>query len=173
MLPTRLKGRSAMDLTTLMPILTALIAGVFGFFGGPALAGWFARRGQKSDAARQKDREVAAARLAADQADRQLVSADMQWIVTNLRGEIEALYASQREMRAQLADLGAELDTVRRANTALRIENDQLKEQLAGETTKRAILERRVDDQDAAMILMRRELTRHGIPIPALAKEQP
>lgn len=162
-----------MDMTALVPVLAAVIAGIFGFFGGPALAGWFARRGQRADAARQLERDTAAAKLTSDEADRLRISKDYQWTIDDLRREVTALYARQSEMRAQLDSLGAELDTVRRANTALRIENDQLKEQLADETAKHDILKRRVDSLDAANIVLSRELHRHGIAIPALAKEQP
>jgi len=162
-----------MDLTTpaiLVPLVTGLVAAISGFLGGPLLAGWFARRRQLTDAGRQLERETAAAKLTSDEADRLRISKDYQWTIDDLRREVTALYARQSEMRTQLDSLSQELDTVRRANTALRIENDQLKERLSSETEKRGLLERRVDDQDAALIAMRRELTRHGIPIPALAQ---
>jgi len=159
-----------MDVTTLLPVLVAIIAGISGVVGGPALAGWFARRGQRADATRQLARDTAAAKLTSDEADRLRISKDYQWTIDDLRREVTALYARQSEMRTQLDGLGAELDTVRRANTALRIENDQLKEQLADETAKHDILKRRVDSLDAQNISLRRELHHHGIAIPALAK---
>jgi len=169
----RRKGRLAVDPTSpalFVPVLAALISAVFGFVGGPALAGWFARRGARSDAARQRDREIAAAKIGADEADRMRISKDYQWTIDDLRREVTALYARQSEMRTQLDSLSTELDTVRRANTALRIENDQLKEQLADETAKHDLLKRRVDSLDAANIVLSRELHRHGIAIPALAQ---
>jgi regulator of replication initiation timing len=162
-----------MQLTNLVPILTAVIAGVAGVVGGPALAGWFARRAQKIEADRQAARELATAKISGDEADRARISKDYQWTIDDLRREVTALYARQAEMRVQLDGLGDELATVRRANIALRLENDELKERLGDETAKHDVLKRRVDGLDAANLVLRRELHRHGIAVPALAQPEP
>lgn len=161
-----------MDVTTLLPVLVAIIAGVSGVVGGPALAGWFARRGQRTDAARQLARDTAAAKLTSDEADRARISADWQWIIGNLRDEVGTLTAQQATMREELNKLSVELDGVRRENGQLTYDNGLLRQQLGTETGKREHLERRVDQLTAVNIVLVRELSRHGIAVPALAKEQ-
>lgn len=160
-----------MSLSTLAPILAAVVAGACGVLGGPLLAGWFARRGASADAMRQLERDIAAAKISSDEADRIRVSKDYQWTIDDLRREVTTLYARQAEMRGQLDILGNELDTVRRANAALRAENDQLKAALTDETVKHDVLKKRVDSLDALNIVLTGELRRHGIAIPALAQE--
>jgi regulator of replication initiation timing len=162
-----------MEFTTIAPVLTAVVAGIAGIIGGPMLAGWFARRQQKADTARKMERDNSAAKLTTDQAERALLSANVWKFVGELQSQIELLTKSQAEMRTQLDSLGDELATVRRANTALRLENDELKERLAGETTRHDILKRRVDGLDAANLVLRDELHRHGIAVPALAQPEP
>jgi regulator of replication initiation timing len=152
------------------PALGAVIAGVFLLLGHRVLTYWTAREGRKTTLRANQD-AAAVAKVTTDEQDRARISKDYQWTIDDLRREVTTLYARQGEMRAQLDSLGTELDTVRRANTALRVENDQLKEQLSSETAKHEVLKQRVDSLDAANIILRRELHRHGIAVPALAKE--
>lgn len=162
----RRKGRPAMDWSNssfLGPILVAVITAVSSIVGGQALAGWFARRQQKADAVRQREQGDTAAKMTTDQAERALLSANLWKFVGELQGQIETLNKSHDEVRKQLSGLSDELDTVRRANTALRVENDQLKERLSGESERRTLLEKKVDQLDSERILMARELARLGV----------
>ena len=155
------------------PVIAAIITILGTIIAGPRLAAYTARKKAQTDAMERQrvlDEATAVKKIDAAGADRAQISADWQWIVGNLRDEIKALTLDQRAMREELNRLSTDLDTVRRANSTLRAENNDLKEQLANVTTRHDALKVRVDNLDAANIVLRRELMRHGIPIPPLAK---
>jgi regulator of replication initiation timing len=161
------------NIGTAYPVIAAIITVVGTIIAGPRLAAYTARKKAQTDAIERKrllDEATATAKIDASEVDRAQISADWQWIVSNLRTEVTALTADQRVLREELNHLSTDLDTLRRANTALHVENDSLRDQLANVTTRHDVLKARVDNLDAANIVLRRELNRHGIPIPALAR---
>ena len=150
------------------PALGAIIAGLFLLLNNRAVTYWTARQKRRAD-----QDAAGAAKVTADEADRARISADWQWIIGNLRDEVGTLTAQQATMREELNKLSVELDGVRRENGQLTYDNGLLRQQLGTETGKREHLERRVDQLTAVNIVLVRELSRHGIAVPALAKEQP
>lgn len=150
------------------PALAAIVTGICLLLNNRAVAYWTARQKRKAD-----QDAAGAAKITADEADRARISADWQWIISNLRAEVGALTTQQATMREELNKLSIELDSVRRENGQLSYDNGVLRRQLSAETGKREHLERRVDQLTAANLVLARELSRHGIAVPSLAKEQP
>lgn len=169
-------SRMTFDATQVVSLLVAIIGGLALLFNGRNVAVWAARLARRQDKEKRTE-ELTAAKLTAEQSDRDRISREFQWTISDLRSEIATLTQRHDDLREQLDKLNNDFDILKRANTVLHVtninlhaENDRLKEQLTQETTKREALERRVDNQDAAIIVLRRELHQHGIPIPALAK---
>jgi chromosome segregation ATPase len=153
------------------PALGAVIAGVFLLLGHRVLTYWTAREGRKTTLRATQD-AAAVAKVTTDEQDRARISADWQWIIGNLRTDVSVLTSQQATMREELNKLSIELDSVRRENGQLTYDNGLLRQQVSVETGKREHLERRVDQLTAINIVLVRELSRHGIAVPALAKEQ-
>lgn len=118
-------------------VLAALISGLV-VAAVARYNGWLSQRTVRA----QKAEDRSAAQIAAEEQDRRRVSDDMRWIVEALRAEVI-------DLRKQLAE-----------------EKAQREAQLAEERAQREALERRADQLDAEVLLMRRELARHGIPWP-------
>jgi hypothetical protein len=153
------------------PALGSIITGVFLLLGHRLLTYWTARQTGKAN--RQANQDAAAvAKITTDEQDRAQISANWQWIIGNLRTDVSLLTSQQATMREELNKLSIELDGVRRENGQLTYDNGLLRQQVSVETGKREHLERRVDQLTAINIVLVRELSRHGIAVPALAKEQ-
>lgn len=149
-----MKGGSDVDWKTAVPLITSIISGIFLLINSRTIFDWTARQMRRTQQINEGGTvQVAKIEDAAD--ERKQMSAERQWLVLRLQDEIQKLTERVDAMGVQLQSMYNELDTVRRDKNALWIENDNLK--------------RRVNTLDVIATVLRQELQKHGIPIPAVA----